>query len=83
MSVITIEGRAGAGAPDVGKLVARELDIDFVDVVRTVVADVAHAVVVRVRLVRVGGRGTIVDVAAHPVTVAVVIGILRTGVFDQ
>ena len=42
MSVITIEGRAGAGAPDVGKLVARELDIDFVD--RLILAEIARRV---------------------------------------
>ncbi len=42
MTVITIEGRAGAGAPDVGRLVARELDIDFVD--RLILAEIARRV---------------------------------------
>ena len=42
MSVITIEGRVGAGAPDLGKIVARELDLDFVD--RLLLADVARRV---------------------------------------
>ena len=42
MSVITIEGRAGAGASYMGNLVARELGLDFVD--RTLLADVARRV---------------------------------------
>lgn len=42
MTVITIEGRAGAGAPDVGRLVALELDIDFVD--RLILAEIARRV---------------------------------------
>lgn len=42
MTVITIEGRAGAGAPDLGRLVARELDIDFVD--RLILAEIARRV---------------------------------------
>lgn len=42
MTVITIEGRAGAGAPDVGRIVARELDIDFVD--RLILAEIARRV---------------------------------------
>lgn len=42
MTIITIEGRAGAGAPDVGRLVARELDIDFVD--RLILAEIARRV---------------------------------------
>ena len=42
MTVITIEGRAGAGAPDVGRLVARELGIDFVD--RLILAEIARRV---------------------------------------
>jgi cytidylate kinase len=42
MTVITIEGRAGAGAPDVGRIVARELGIDFVD--RLILAEIARRV---------------------------------------
>ncbi len=42
MTVIAIEGRAGAGAPDVGRIVARELDIDFVD--RLILAEIARRV---------------------------------------
>lgn len=42
MPIITIEGRVGAGAPDLGKLVARELGIDFVD--RMVLAQIARRV---------------------------------------
>ncbi len=42
MTVITIEGRAGAGAPDIGRIVARELDIDFVD--RLILAEIARRV---------------------------------------
>ena len=42
MTVITIEGRAGAGAPDIGRLVARELGIDFVD--RLILAEIARRV---------------------------------------
>ena len=42
MSIITIEGRVGAGAPDIGRLVARELEIDFVD--RLILAQVARRV---------------------------------------
>lgn len=36
---ITVEGRAGAGAPDIGRAVARELGFDFVD--RLLLADIA------------------------------------------
>lgn len=40
MPVIAIEGRVGSYAPDVGRLVARELKIDFVD--RLLLAEVAR-----------------------------------------
>ncbi len=36
---VTVEGRAGAGAPEIGRLVARELGFDFVD--RLLLADIA------------------------------------------
>jgi cytidylate kinase len=39
---ITIEGRAGGGAPDVGRIVARDLNLDFVD--RLLLADIAKRV---------------------------------------
>ena len=39
---VTIEGRVGGGAPDVGKIVARELQFDFVD--RLLLADIAKRV---------------------------------------
>ena len=42
MPVITVEGRVGAGAPDLGRLVARELEIDFVD--RLILAQIARRV---------------------------------------
>ncbi len=42
MPVITVEGRVGAGAPDLGRLVARELGIDFVD--RLILAQIARRV---------------------------------------
>lgn len=42
MSVITIEGRLGAGGPDLGRLVAREMGLDFVD--RLMLADIAKRV---------------------------------------
>ena len=42
MSVITIEGRLGAGAPDLGRMVAKELGLDFVD--RLMLADIAKKV---------------------------------------
>ena len=42
MTVITIEGRVGAGAPDIGRLVARELGLDFVD--RLILAEIARRV---------------------------------------
>ena len=42
MPIITVEGRVGAGAPDLGRLVARELEIDFVD--RLILAQVARGV---------------------------------------
>ena len=42
MTIIAIEGRVGAGAPDVGRIVARELDIDFVD--RLILAEIARRV---------------------------------------
>ncbi len=42
MTVIAIEGRAGAGAPDVGRHVARELGLDFV--YRLILAEIARRV---------------------------------------
>ena len=42
MSVITIEGRLGAGAPNLGRIVARELGLDFID--RLLLADIAKRV---------------------------------------
>ena len=42
MAIITVEGRVGAGAPDLGRLVARELEIDFVD--RLILAQIARRV---------------------------------------
>ncbi len=42
MPIITVEGRVGAGAPDLGRLVARELGIDFVD--RLLLAQIAKRV---------------------------------------
>ena len=42
MSVITIEGRLGAGGPDLGRMVAKELDLDFID--RLMLADIAKRV---------------------------------------
>ncbi len=39
---VTIEGRAGGGAPDIGRIVARELGFDFVD--RLLLADIAKKV---------------------------------------
>ncbi|MEX0761639.1 MAG: cytidylate kinase-like family protein [Dehalococcoidia bacterium] len=42
MSVITIEGRVGAGAPEIGRIVAQEMDLDFVD--RLMLADIAKRV---------------------------------------
>ena len=42
MSVVTIEGRLGAGAPDLGRIVAKELGLDFID--RLLLADIAKRV---------------------------------------
>ena len=42
MAIVTVEGRVGAGAPELGRKVARELDIDFVD--RLILAEVAKKV---------------------------------------
>jgi cytidylate kinase len=42
LSVITIEGRLGAGGPDLGRMVAKELGLDFVD--RLMLADIAKKV---------------------------------------
>ena len=42
MSVITIEGRLGAGGPDLGRMVAKELNLDFID--RLMLADIAKRV---------------------------------------
>lgn len=42
MSVITIEGRLGAGGADLGHMVAEEMDLDFID--RLMLADIAKRV---------------------------------------
>ncbi|MBM3956976.1 MAG: cytidylate kinase-like family protein [Gemmatimonadetes bacterium] len=42
MTVITIEGRIGSGTTEVGRLVAKELEIDYVD--RLLLADIARRV---------------------------------------
>ncbi len=42
MTVIAIEGRAGSGVVDVTRVVARELDLDFVD--RLLLAEIARRV---------------------------------------
>lgn len=42
MPVITIEGRIGSGTTEVGRMVARELEIDYVD--RFLLADIARKV---------------------------------------
>ncbi len=42
MSVITIEGRLGAGGPDLGRMVAKEMGLDFID--RLILADIARRV---------------------------------------
>ena len=42
MTVITIEGRLGAGGPDLGRMVAKEMGLDFVD--RLMLADIAKRV---------------------------------------
>jgi len=42
MTVITIEGRAGSGAPEIGRLVAKELGLDYVD--RLLLAQIAKRV---------------------------------------
>ncbi len=42
MSVITIEGRLGAGGPDLGRMVAKDMDLDFID--RLMLADIAKRV---------------------------------------
>lgn len=60
MTVIAIEGRAGSGAADVGRAVAREMDLDFVD--RLLLAEIARRVGATVEAVhdstlRTPGRG--------------------------
>ncbi len=40
MPVITIRGQLGSGAPEIGKLIAEKLHIDYVD--REIIAEVAH-----------------------------------------
>ncbi len=40
MPVITIRGQLGSGAPEVGKLVATKLHLDYID--REIIAEVAH-----------------------------------------
>ncbi|MFW6195503.1 MAG: AAA family ATPase [Chloroflexota bacterium] len=42
MSVVTIEGSVGSGAPDVGRIVAREQGLDFVD--RLLLSEIARRV---------------------------------------
>ncbi len=42
LSVITIEGRLGAGGPDLGRMVAKEMGLDFID--RLMLADIARRV---------------------------------------
>ena len=42
MSVITIESRLGAGGADLGRMVAKEMDLDFID--RLMLADIARRV---------------------------------------
>lgn len=42
MTVITIEGRAGSGAPEIGRLVAKEMGLDYVD--RLLLAQIAKRV---------------------------------------
>lgn len=60
MTVIAIEGRAGSGVVDVGRAVARALDLDFVD--RLLLAEIARRVGATVEAVhdstlRTPGRG--------------------------
>ncbi|MDA1256292.1 MAG: cytidylate kinase-like family protein [Chloroflexi bacterium] len=60
MTVIAIEGRAGSGAVDVGRAVAREMGLDFVD--RLLLAEIARRVGATVEAVhdstlRTPGRG--------------------------
>jgi cytidylate kinase len=60
MTVIAIEGRAGSGVVDVARVVARELDLDFVD--RLLLAEIARRVGATVEAVqdstlRLPGRG--------------------------
>ncbi len=40
MSVVTIRGQLGSGAPEIGKLIALKLQLDYVD--REIIADVAQ-----------------------------------------
>ena len=42
MSIITVEGRLGAGGADLGRMVAKEMDLDFID--RLMLADIARRV---------------------------------------
>ena len=42
MTVITIEGRLGAGGPDLGRMIARDMGLDFID--RLMLADIAKRV---------------------------------------
>lgn len=60
MTVIAIEGRVGSGVVDVGRAVAREMDLDFVD--RLLLAEIARRVGATVEAVhdttlRTPGRG--------------------------
>lgn len=60
MTVIAIEGRAGSGVVDVARVVAREMDLDFVD--RLLLAEIARRVGATVEAVqdstlRTPGRG--------------------------
>lgn len=49
MTIITIEGRSGSFGPDIGRIVARTLEIDFVD--RLLLAEVARRVGANVQAV--------------------------------
>ena len=56
--------------------------IDVVSVVGTKIANVPDTVDVDVRLVRVRGRWTVVDVCTEPVAVAIILRIVRTRVAE-
>jgi cytidylate kinase len=56
VSIITIEGRAGAGGPPLGRIVARTLDLDFLD--RLAMAEIARRVGATVEAVQDAQRRT-------------------------